>query len=128
MNPKNGLFMLPPGGAADPHVNKVRIYEAVISALIIAALSATAAGFVALRVNSDQTERLVKADEKKSEQIVSILTQIAVVQTTLATVVSQQSGIVQQQAIFAREMHDRIVLIEGRVIAGERIGRRLPSP
>lgn len=113
MNPQHP-FILPPGAASDPRINRVRIFESVVSAIVIGILSAAAAGYVALRINAEQTDRLAKADEKKGEQIVMILTQIAVVQTTLAGVQTTLAGVVQQQAYFAREMNDRIALVERR--------------
>lgn len=109
----NGMapFMIAAGVTSDRKVNNVRLIEAAISAIIIAVISTSAAAYVTLRIMESQTAALVKSDDERGRQIISILTQMATVQAQLANVSQQQSA-------FGREMHERIMAVERRS-AGE---------
>ena len=105
----NGMapFMVAASVQSDRKVNSTRLVEAVIIAIIVAAISTGAAAFVTLRIVEQQTAQLVKSDDERGRQIIGILTQMATVQAQLASVS-------QQQAAFGREMHERIMAVERR--------------
>ena len=105
----NGMapFMVAASVQSDRKVNSTRLVEAVIIAIIVAAISTGAAAFVTLRIVEQQTAQLVKSDDERGRQIIGILTQMATVQAQLASVS-------QQQAELGREMHERIMAVERR--------------
>lgn len=106
----NGMapFMVAASVAPDRKVNSIRLIEAVVSAIIIAIISTSAAAYVTLRIMESQTAALVKSDDERARQVISILTQMATVQAQLASVS-------QQQAEMGREMHERLMAVERRI-------------
>ena len=113
-------FMIAAGVTSDRKVNSVRLMEAAISAIIIAIISTSAAAYVTLRIVESQTTALVKSDDERGRQVISILTQLATVQAQLASVS-------QQQAAVGREMHERLMAVERRAnIDPERYPRARP--
>lgn len=100
-------FMVAASVQSDRKVNSTRLVEAVIIAIIVAAISTGAAAFVTLRIVEQQTAQLVKSDDERGRQIIGILTQMATVQAQLASVS-------QQQAALGREMHERMMAVERR--------------
>ena len=100
-------FMIAVTAQSDKKLNKVRIVESVVSAIVVGAMSTAAAAWVTLRVVETQTARLISADDERGKQVISILTQMATVQEKLA-------GVTQQQATYSREMHERLMTLERR--------------
>lgn len=116
----NGMapFMIAAGVQSDRKVNSTRLVEAVIIAIVVAAISTAAGAFVTLRIVEWQTSQLVKTDDERGRQIVGLLTQMASVQSQQTSTQVQLTNISQTQAAFGREMHERLMAVERRV-AGE---------
>jgi len=98
-------FMLAANVKTDAKMNRVRIVESIVSAIVVGIISTAAAAWVTIKVVETQTAALAKADDERRSQVIGVLTQIATVQATL-------SAVVQQQSTFAREMHERVMSLE----------------